>query len=513
MPETIPYSPQLALGNIIAPDVMKSLEQIAQANAPADDAQTELNRMLSLLRSLQMTASELAQAGVPASKELNETITEVGTQISGAATNYASKASDAAKALVSIGTPPTVSEHYESPIDYVRTQIKQMPLSADSLQMNAQYFSYDYEMQSSQQHIDNVKASVGASVSVLGDTFASQVTTAVQKQMSTSMDLHEIQGTLVVSATTTQKDALLLAPCVLDVDKAILVWNAMGLKPELKPDDPSQLGKLADSQPKQGDAQMKIISGATYGSSFVALVNIERTSSTASSQSLTSVAASLQTSMEVGSWFESVKGGFGIDSSFSNAARDLLSTQQITSHASVVCMGVIPSIVANDVQVGVQQFADFDPAKMMGELATLANATQADQSSVAEAATRARTGAQMQSIRNNEITSVVSGLATMDDGKNKIIDINTAMTAFEDYVNKCIGGKAGIPITYYIKPITAVELAKMWVAKYFPKKYIEQPTKPGGGGTGGGGTDGGGTGGGGTPDEAPANNDSGQAGQ
>ncbi len=474
MPQSIPYSPALALGNLVPPAILTQLEAIASVQAPVDEAQAALNRMIALDRSLDMTATELTQAGVELSAAFNTQVANIKKAVNDAAVAYGAAAAAAAPQLARIGTPPGVNDSYESPLDYVKTQIKRMPLSADSLQANAQYFSFDQESQSAQDHIDNIKGSIGASLSYLGDKYSTQITTAVQNQMSQSHELHSLDGTLVLSASTTQQDAVLLAPCVIDVDKAIDVWNAMGLTPHLDPSTPAGVAEIvqATQNGQKTPAVMKILSGATYGSSFVALINIESTSQTDTKQSLTSVAASLQESMEVGSWFASVSGGFGVDSSFSNSAKQLLSTQQINAHASIVCMGVIPSIVANEVQVGVKQFADFDPAKMMGQLATLANATQADQASVAEAATRARTGAQMESFRNNEIKSVVSGLGELQAGKNKVIDINTAMTAFEDYIEKCIAGKAGVPITYYIKPIDGLELAKMWVNKYLPRKYV-----------------------------------------
>jgi hypothetical protein len=55
-----------------------------------------------------------------------------------------------------------------------------------------------------------------------------------------------------------------------------------------------------------------------------------------------------------------------------------------------------------------------------------------------------------------------------------------------------------VPINYYLKPITKAQLAQMWVAKYYPGKYLaisgDDSTPPSGGGnTGGGGTGGGGT--------------------
>ncbi|MDY7021094.1 MAG: hypothetical protein SWJ54_06990 [Cyanobacteriota bacterium] len=75
-------------------------------------------------------------------------------------------------------------------------------------------------------------------------------------------------------------------------------------------------------------------------------------------------------------------------------------------------------------------------------------------------------------IRASEIHSVMLGLGEIDDGVNKMLDINTLMTAFEDYVNKALAGNIGVPVTYHLKPITRAQLAQMWVAKYYPNQYL-----------------------------------------
>jgi hypothetical protein len=202
------------------------------------------------------------------------------------------------------------------------------------------------------------------------------------------------------------------------------------------------------------------------------MVHVLKTESTKSSQDMMSTAAKLQAQMKTGGWFAKASGGFGVDASFAKDVKNLLSSQQISSHISIVAMGSIPNIKSNEVQLGVKTISNFDPAAMMGKLATLANATTSDQESVDEAAASARTGAQMLSIRGSEIQNVMSGLEKIDSGQNKMLDINSLMTAFEDYVEKALAGNIGVPINFYLKSITRAQLAQMWVAKYYPNKYL-----------------------------------------
>jgi hypothetical protein len=86
----------------------------------------------------------------------------------------------------------------------------------------------------------------------------------------------------------------------------------------------------------------------------------------------------------------------------------------------------------------------------------------ADQGTVSQAAEAARTGQQMTSMKAAEI----------DDGANKILDVNSMMTALDDYLKKASDGSSGVPINYNLKDITKGTLCEMWVAKYCPNKYV-----------------------------------------
>lgn len=78
----------------------------------------------------------------------------------------------------------------------------------------------------------------------------------------------------------------------------------------------------------------------------------------------------------------------------------------------------------------------------------------------------------------------MSGLANIDSQQNKIIDTNSVMDALDDYVQKALAGNIGVPVNYYLKPITRSQLAEMWMAKYYPGKFLaidgddSDPVKP-----------------------------------
>lgn len=475
MPTTIPYDPSLALGNIVHPDTLAVMLEISKAQAPIDAAQDALNSMISMKRSLDMTSQELLNMHIDSS-ELRKESEDVGKQIAQAAAEYA-KVRIKQEQVIQPLKAKTQSLHadVESPLDYTATQIKKMPLSADSLKMEAQYFSFDENKQSAQNTIATIKAFVSDSTSFLGDEFSTQASTAAATQVSKQVETHDVAGTLVITAGCTHKDAVLLAPFVLDANKAIRVWNTVfpDEKDKIKVDDVASLRKIAQEEGTAQEKFLPLLSGATYGSSFIGMVHVLRSDATQSSQEMTSLAANLQGQFEVGGWFANESGGFGVDNSFANDIKNLLSRQNISSHVTIIAMGAIPSIKSNQVQVGVKTFAEFDPAKMMSNLASMSNSTAGDRSSVAASAAAARTGAQMLAIQGSTVSNVMLGLDKIDDGANKMLDVNSMMVAFEDYVDKAIAGEIGVPINYYLKSISRAQLAQLWVAKYYGNRYLD----------------------------------------
>jgi len=477
MPTSIPFHPSLVLANVVPEDTLTILENVSALQAPVDAAEDELNNAILTKESLDMSTAELANLDI-STASLTGINTTAGDNVLQAATKLAQARIDAApKIAAEKNKLSAVTDSIESPVDYNKTVVKKMPISFDSLKLNAQYFSFDGEDQSSSNSMNAIKAFVSSSVKVLGDKYAAEATAETQNQVSKQVENHNVEGTLIITATCTHQDARLLAPFVLDVDKAIRVWNTYFAKTKDDPNyinmnDSASVAKIAENEDSAKAKEMNILSGCSMGSSFVGMVHVLRKEGTSSSQTMNSVASSLQAQMEVGGWFADVKGGFGVDSQFANDAKKLLSTQNIQSHVSLVVMGVIPSVKSNEIQIGVKQFADFDPATMMGKLATLSNATASDQKSTQESASTARTGGQMVELRASEIKSVMSGLGDVDDGKNSILDINSLMTAMEDYINKAMAGDVGVPLSYYLKPITASQLAQMWVSKYLPGEYV-----------------------------------------
>ncbi|SIT38176.1 hypothetical protein BN2475_140049 [Paraburkholderia ribeironis] len=486
MPSAIPYDPALALGNLVSLERLEVLEQIAAAHAPADAAEDTLNSLISAKRSLDMTSQELAGMGIDTSEVDAESVS-VGKDIATAAQAFAKTKVAAIKAAQPLKAKISgISDSVESPVDFNRSQLKQMPLSADSLKMNVQFFSNDTSDSRSGTHASKIASFVSGQVGFFGDEFATQASGSAASQVDSQVQNHDIAGTLVISVTCTHKDAVLLAPFILDVDKGIRAFNSCFPDAMIKTDSIASMQQVAAQSNTKEEKALTILSGATMGSCFIGMVHILNTTETRSSEAMESVAASLQTQFKVAGWFENASGGFGVNSAFSKDAKSLLSAQNVTSHCTLVTVGSIPSIKSNEVQMGVKQFANSDGDKSMTALLKLQGAMATDQESVSSAADRARTGQEFMAMKSNQMESALSALSDIDDGKNKVIDTNSMMDALDDYIQKSLAGNIGAPITYYLKRITASQLAQAWMAKYFPSKYISISADDSGSGGGAG---------------------------
>ncbi|KAI0550347.1 hypothetical protein F4679DRAFT_208152 [Xylaria curta] len=472
MPSSIPYDPSLVLANVVDNKALQLIQQISAAAGPADAAQNDLNALIAMRRSLDMTRNELVNLGIN-TKSCNDELSALNDEITAAAEDYVKKKITAEKTIKPLRAQiKGVSSQAESPVDYTKTQIKSMPLASDSMNMDVQYFSMDSNIESADAYASTIATFVAASTSWMGVNASKDMSNAAQKQVSSQAKKHSLSGTLVLSVSCTHKNASVLAPFVLNPDKAIGTWNQLFPNDSLDPTNRLEMIRCSCSKEDQGTAnRYSILSGMTFGSSFVGMVHVLNSTDSKVSETMTSAAQSLQTQMDAAAWYECQSGGFGVNSSIATDVKNLLSSQNVTTHVALISMGVIPSMVASEVKLGVQTFAKFDPKSSMEAIAELQNSTVQGENSLKASAQAARTGKQMVTMKGMEIKAALEGLAEIDDGHNKMLDINSMMSALDDYLKKAAEGNSGVPLTYFLKDITKKELAEAWVAKYYPGQY------------------------------------------
>ncbi|KAJ8132140.1 hypothetical protein O1611_g1489 [Lasiodiplodia mahajangana] len=239
MPSSIPYDPSLVLANVVDNKALQLIQQIAAAAAPADAAQNDLNALIAMRRSLDMTRNELVNLGIN-TKSCNDELSSLNDEITAAAEDYVKKKITAEKTIKPLRAQiKGVNAQAESPVDYTKTQIKSMPLASDSMNMDVQYFSMDSNIESADAYASTIATFVAASTSWMGVNASKDMSNAAQKQVSSQAQKHSLSGTLVLSVSCTHKNASVLAPFVLNPDKAIGTWNRLFPSDSLDPTNPS----------------------------------------------------------------------------------------------------------------------------------------------------------------------------------------------------------------------------------------------------------------------------------
>lgn len=475
MPSSIPYNPSLVLGSIVKPAAVKELLQMSSLLAPVDAAQETLNSYIALKRSLQMTVDELANMNIMPG-ELIEEIQQVDADLQKAAVDYATVRSETELKLQPLrANMPSVNAATESPIDFKVTELKPMPLAADSLNMDSQYFTYDKNDQDATNTVGSIRSFVSGSLAIMDTTIAGEVARTTANQINRQRQSHDIAGTLVITATCTHRLANVFAPLVLDVDKAIRAWNDVhpNSADKIKPTVEFMTKALA-GEGKADEPSIQIISGVTYGSSFVGMAHVLHKQSTTSSQDMESKVFAAEVTAQKDSFFSSQSGGMGLDDEQASDIKKMLSTESVSSHVTVISNGVIMSIAPSDIATAVDMFVESNEANSMANLATMATQAGENSNQGLELAAQARTGQSMADVRRAEITSVLSAISKMEATTNKVLDVNSLVKAFDDYVGKAkAGGAIGVPLNYYLKPITLSQIAHLWINKYYPGRTLE----------------------------------------
>lgn len=479
---TIPFDPSLVLGMVVAPDKIKDLEAIADLQKPVDGARNKVNALLRQKLSLDMTARELISlgAGEEQLKTFNENINTIMDEVVKASGELSSAVitseSQIAK-LKSEQDQKQISSQVQSPLDFDASILKKLPISSDSMNMDVQYYRYSSNEQESGSTANSISTFVGTKVtSFLGPTWGASAGASAHSAVTSATKERKLIGTVVICANCTHKDAQVFSPIKLDVEDAIENYvSYTGKAWEGDPEDPSEMLKLASVPitPEDQAKGMPVLIGATYGSSFVGFVHFEQIEKTKSSQSARSAAAQASGSIKEGLFLAKMEGSFGVDAETARTAKEMMSSSDIQSHCSVITMGLIPSIKSNNIKSVVEALKG-SPKDHMAQLAATQDASNSGIQSMASLAGQSKKGQSVEKMNTEYIKGSVDAVANIDTQSNKVIDMNSLMTAIDDFVKKAAKGDGGVPINFYLKHITQRTIAIQWMQKYYPDMLHEK---------------------------------------
>mmetsp|Transcript_30061 Transcript_30061/g.45803 ORF Transcript_30061/g.45803 Transcript_30061/m.45803 type:complete len:499 (-) Transcript_30061:154-1650(-) len=475
MANSIPYDPTLVLGNILETERITALQEIAEAQKPSDLANDKFNAMVTQNYKIGMIYNQMISMGIPSEKmlELSEKKNEMKTKMSGAAVELA-------KAIIATEQKTTelklkfsqtqISKSIESPIDYENCTVNTFNLSFDAIKFDVQYVRNESNKEDTEAGASNETTSVGASLRALATTASTAFTDSVAQTSLSQHSNHKIEGTIVIVASCTHKMAAIIDPFVIDPKKAVKAWNFT--YPDDRIDtDPSKISEAAFSTSVAEEMTapaLNLLSGCTKGSSFVGFLHILQKEETTSSQTSSAGSSAFMASVKTDMFVMSASGSYGTSSNFGEQAKSLMSTSELESHVSIVCEGLIPSIVADDVTTTVNSLKPA-PGEVMSQLGAITSATDGAVNDSMEAhAGSGKAGAQFMKMDSEYLKNTVSNMGEITNKSNRVLNISSMFKAFTDFVTKAAAGEAGIPINFFIKRLTKADIAKEYMIKYYP---------------------------------------------
>jgi hypothetical protein len=467
MAASIPFDhPSLVLGHVVKTDLLNLLEKIAGLQAKTDAAFERMNSFIAMRRGLSMTINELVGLGVDVSG-LKTKIAELNKDVSDAAGDYMTTRilndTDVQKLREEVASIENVSG-LESPLDFSGVTIERLALASDSIKIDVQYFSYGGNEETDAAAISSIESVIRETTAPLGPT-ARDVPKAAAAQVHQQLRNHNLAGTLVITASATHRASAMLQPLKLDVDKAVEVWNSLygAAGDGINTSDLSVMIQASEApEGAEGANYFTLLIGANYGSSFIGMVHMVNTETTGTGLAAEQEEA-VQEQMRLGGWVKAATGGFGVDETVLENVRKMLSTQNVSTHANLIVLGAVPSLASAHLRSGVATLLGEPRAK--GGLPGPSYDSPQTPNTMADSSLK---GGQQMAMQSGLMQSVIQGLGTIDHGSNKVVDLNTLMNAFDNYITAVSDvASVGIPISFFFKKISKPRIARLWLDKYF----------------------------------------------
>lgn len=458
MPISIPYNhPSLVLGNIADTKVMEKITQMRHVQSQTDAAQEKLNSLMQMKRSMTMTLNELKGMEVNV-EAMQQKLIAMDADISAAAEEYLTvflqNEEKLCKLKQELRNTTDEGEVPESPIDFAASQLVEKPFYAESMKLDSQYFSMSSSGES--EMVANlekfVRDSAGGNSEELAQTASAQ--------MSSQAKNHKLYGTLVIVANCTHRTIGVFDPLVIDPDKAVRAWNKLhkgGNQIDL-------FGKESSSEGGTDNEPLTLITGAAYGSSFVGMVHLLQTED-AQIKDIDGLQKQLEEKLQIGGWLSSVSGGLGVDPALMNEVKSFLSSQSVSTHISVVSMGMIPTLKSNTLQSGIGKLTEVSPDTLSHALRR-----ESEGSTVGSESEDSARRARHLEAQDRRAKRIIQAMADVDREQSKVMDLNSLMVALDNYIQGANSLKElhGVPISFYTRNLTRSEIIDLWRKKHYP---------------------------------------------
>jgi hypothetical protein len=473
---SIPFDSTLVLGNVIEKEKIDSLQSIAELQKGVDLAQDRYNAFLRTRLSLQMSIEEMGTLGIDVPKEVLTEKDTIDTKIKQALVDRVTKRieyQDKYTEMLSKQKQKKIGEEPESPLDFAMSKLQDMMISSDTMNLDVQYFRFEEKKQDSQSHVSKVSTWAATSVSsVFGFGAGAKAQADTERQVNSQVENNELIGTIVIFVAATHKKAKIFSPTVYDPLKLIRAWKATTGESINLPRDAEKLYmQWCGVDVPAGAPALQVLSGVTYGSSFLGFIHFVKSSSTQSHQEMASNAASAQAEATYENFFATITGGFGMDARTASDLKQLTSNSKILSHVGLVTMGIIPSLASQKVTTALKEFSGFDPSEINGKLTAMANGDSGQVPNMDGGARANIRAGQINGMQAAKMQAMLSGVQAADQADNQVIDMNSLMLALDDYIKNARDADGGVPVNFFVTSVTKNDILREWFSKYRTDLY------------------------------------------
>mmetsp|Transcript_33442 Transcript_33442/g.36981 ORF Transcript_33442/g.36981 Transcript_33442/m.36981 type:complete len:510 (+) Transcript_33442:149-1678(+) len=486
---TIPADPSLVLGTLVDVERIKHLQEIAEAQKPEIIANEKLQRLLLTRYRLEAMTTELREMKKNGRKtdiisRIETELRNLNHQVTSAALEVAIKTMECYERVEELEDEfgqRIIYSTAESPLEFSLSPVKTYPFSSDTMKFDVQYFRIeDNNEMASSNHANRVSSYLRTTIdnnTSNTDGIGLAATNMIQNQMTN----HNIDGTIVISAFCNHRQADIISPLILDARKLLAAWNQTFPDDYLDPDPKSMFDAGLKEEDERNDIKsnkLHLLTGCTRASSFVGFAHVLKVERTESDAQIVNTNMNLLTEKANEELYKnSLIGHSGFSNGFSTQIQDIMSSSKVSVHCNVITQGVISDISSNIMNTMIKEFQP-NPKDIMRNL----SAIEAQNSSAISDGTSSNNQVSVEKVRNvqrfnqlnssylKEMGNVLSDLETKN---NQIVDLNSLMTAFTNYIQRVTSenNSCGIPVNFFVKYITKGDVAREYIRKYFPYGY------------------------------------------
>lgn len=159
-----------------------------------------------------------------------------------------------------------------------------------------------------------------------------------------------------------------------------------------------------------------------------------------------------------------MNGELGVDPEILEQVRSILVKHTITSQVSLLVSGVFPTLKANtlnDKFPKMSKIPDDDLEKLLDSEAE-------ERQTVASANRNSIYRMHYLNAQNKRLSTLLETASKTDKEQNNVIDLNSLLTAFDNYITTISDGKDvyGIPIRFFTEELTKADIIRLWNKKY-----------------------------------------------